>query len=197
MASLQTKAHIEITAIQLFNEHGTAAISTRDIAKQAGISSGNLHYHYANKEAIIRAVLETQFHAYDSVWILPEGRPPQLSDFQTMLYQHFQLLWNYRFFYRELLVLTGRDPLLKQRYRAIQQQRLDEIEKLFKTLAKVGVFNAEGRSKTYRDLLTASWIISENWVGHLESVGLEVNEATLQEGVKLVLRILEPLGKKG
>jgi AcrR family transcriptional regulator len=191
MATASTKTQIEKAAVALFNEQGTAAVSTRDIAKQAGVSSGNLHYHYANKEAIIRAVLETQFHAYDAVWVLPPDRSPKHTDFETILYKHFQLLWEYRFFYRELLALTQRDPALRERYREIQQQRLSELEKLFKTLAKAGAFKRAGRSKAFRDVLTACWIISENWVGHLESIGEEVNEANLSQGVKLVMKVLE------
>jgi AcrR family transcriptional regulator len=190
MATTSTKTHIETAAVTLFNEQGTAAVSTRDIAKQAGVSSGNLHYHYANKEAIIRAVLETQFRAYDTVWLLPFDRAPKLIDFETMLYRHFLLLWEYRFFYRELLALTQRDPELRERYRTIQQQRLGELEKLMKALGKAGVLKKVGRSKSFREVLKACWIISENWVGHLESIGEEVNETNLFEGVRLVMKLL-------
>ncbi len=191
MATASTKMQIEKAAVTLFNKLGTAEVSTRDIAKEAGVSSGNLHYHYTNKEAIIRAVLETQFHAYDTVWILPPDRSPKLKDFETMLYKHFQLLWEYRFFYRELLALTHRDPALRKRYREIQQQRLNELERLFKTLAKAGAFKETKGSKTFRDVLTACWIISEHWVGHLESISVEVNEANLSEGVRLVMKLLK------
>jgi AcrR family transcriptional regulator len=190
MATASTRTQIEKAAVALFNDQGTAAVSTRDIAKHAGVSSGNLHYHYANKEAIIRSVLETQFRAYDEVWVLPPDRPPKLADVEAMLYKHFQLLWDYRFFYRELLALTQRDPALRERYREIQQQRLSELEKLFKTLAKAGVVKGTRHSQAFRDVLTASWIVSENWVGHLESIGEKVSVANLNEGVRLVTKLL-------
>ena len=55
----QTKEWILETACRLFNEYGTAAISTKRIAKEMGISPGNLYYHFKNKE------LPIEGHLYD------------------------------------------------------------------------------------------------------------------------------------
>ncbi|MCP4396089.1 MAG: helix-turn-helix transcriptional regulator, partial [bacterium] len=46
MGSQGTKSRIIKTAVRLFNEQGTRAISTRHIARELGMSPGNLYYHF-------------------------------------------------------------------------------------------------------------------------------------------------------
>jgi AcrR family transcriptional regulator len=46
-------------AIRVLARQGYAKTSLLDIAKEAGMSKGALHYHYPTKETLIHAVLET------------------------------------------------------------------------------------------------------------------------------------------
>ncbi|MBW1831161.1 MAG: TetR/AcrR family transcriptional regulator [Deltaproteobacteria bacterium] len=46
-------------AIRVLARQGYAKTSLLEIAKEAGMSKGALHYHYPTKEALIHAVLET------------------------------------------------------------------------------------------------------------------------------------------
>ncbi|HSN83554.1 MAG TPA: TetR/AcrR family transcriptional regulator [Polyangiales bacterium] len=46
-------------AIRVLARQGYAKTSLLDIAKEAGMSKGALHYHYPTKDALIHAVLET------------------------------------------------------------------------------------------------------------------------------------------
>jgi len=46
-------------AIRVLARQGYARTSLLDIAKEAGMSKGALHYHYPSKEALIHTVLET------------------------------------------------------------------------------------------------------------------------------------------
>ncbi len=50
-------------AIRVLARQGYANTSLLDIAKEAGMSKGALHYHYPTKEALIHTVLETACNA--------------------------------------------------------------------------------------------------------------------------------------
>jgi len=52
-------------AMELFNQVGTARTTTNHIAKHAGISPGNLYYHFSDKEHIIRAIYEQMILDWD------------------------------------------------------------------------------------------------------------------------------------
>lgn len=52
-----TKAKIERAALMLFAEHGVDGVSTKQIAKQAGISEGAIYRHFSGKEDLARALI--------------------------------------------------------------------------------------------------------------------------------------------
>ena len=62
------RAEILRTALTLFNAHGTSAVSTNHIAKELGISVGNLYYHFADKETIVRELYADQIQQFDGMW---------------------------------------------------------------------------------------------------------------------------------
>ena len=57
--SAVSSQQIVSAAIRVLARQGYARTSLLEIAKEAGMSKGALHYHYPTKEALIHAVLET------------------------------------------------------------------------------------------------------------------------------------------
>ena len=68
MATRATQLRILQTALELFNEHGTAAVSSTRVAERSGISKGNLQYHFPNKRDIIDALFQQAIQEMDSGW---------------------------------------------------------------------------------------------------------------------------------
>ena len=64
-----TRAKILDVCRTLFNERGPVEVTTAEIAQAAGISEGNLHYHFRRKTEIIVALFE-EFRA--AVHVHPE-----------------------------------------------------------------------------------------------------------------------------
>ena len=192
MVRKDTKGRIVETAVRLFNESGSAAVSTNHIAEEAGISPGNLYYHFRNKEEIIREILRRMILKWGEVWVLPPDAPPELSGLRAMLDRNVALQWEYRFFYREILALMRRDPELQERYQTIQRERLGELELFFQSIIEAGIMREPDDSATLPALVKAAWIVANGWLSFLESGGEPVEPASMSQGTEVLVRIFRP-----
>src|SRR5579862_6685430 len=100
------RAEILRTALTLFNAQGTAAVSTNHIAKELGISVGNLYYHFADKEEIVRALYQQHADRFDEMWRVPASGTEPAEVLVGALRRTFAMNWEYRFFYRSPGALT-------------------------------------------------------------------------------------------
>lgn len=50
----RTRALVADTALRLFREQGYAATTMREIAREAGVSTGNAYYHFDGKDALVQ-----------------------------------------------------------------------------------------------------------------------------------------------
>lgn len=55
-AATSTRDRIVETALRLFSERGTVAVSVREVADAAGVTVPGLYYHFASKADLIREV---------------------------------------------------------------------------------------------------------------------------------------------
>jgi AcrR family transcriptional regulator len=109
---MKTRDKIIATALRLFNAQGTRAVSTNHIAATAGISPGNLYYHFRNKEDIIRAIFE-QMDGYgvEQYQLILDTYPPgSVVSLENTFVMIQEYNWHYRFFKRELTALIMNDP---------------------------------------------------------------------------------------
>lgn len=193
--SHQTKNNIIQKAIDLFNEHGTAAVSLNSLAEALGISTGNLQYHYRSKEEIVRAVLEVMFNDWNAVYQEMDTGSFTMDTLYRILRINFKLVWKYRFFYRELNALLRKDELLAKRYAAIQEGRLAEQEMLTKQMARAG--GARPMSKLeLRNMVLAGWVLSNSWLSYVESTGRTVDETAMDEAVQVLVQFYKPFLEK-
>ena len=190
---MKTRDKIIDTAIQLFNEQGTKAVSTNHIATAVGISPGNLYYHFRNKEDIIRAIFE-QMDAYGLEQyqsILNKYQPGSIEAMEQTFIMIQEYNWRYRFFKRELTALIMNDKQLKERFHATNSQMLGMIRYTIDS----GIVN--GSIKAMKDaekgsFADAIWLVALFWLNYLEVGGEEVNESTLRRGSEVLRTVLQP-----
>lgn len=188
-----TRNKIIDTAISLFNEQGTKAVTTNHIATACGISPGNLYYHFRNKEDIIRAIFE-QMDAYgmEQYMIIMERHPAGTPEALTATFRMIQEYnWRYRFFKRELTALIMHDPLLKERFHSTNTQ----MREVVRHTIEGGIAN--GRIKLMdqaekEHLADAIWLVALFWLNYLEVGGEEVNESSLQRGNDVLKTVIQP-----
>ena len=189
---MTTREKILDTAITLFNNEGTAAVSTNHIAESAGISPGNLYYHFRNKDEIIRGLFERLFAANDAAFKLNTDELPTLTDLQTMVKTNYKILWQYRFAHRELTALLRADAELRSRFLIIRKRGFEGFHQLFNAFAQAGIFRSSTKPEVIQNLAETCWLITEFWLNSLEVSGKTVNEAQMERGVQLMMQILEP-----
>jgi AcrR family transcriptional regulator len=189
--SAQTRDRILDTALGLFNERGTAAVSTNHVAAEAGLSPGNLYYHFADKQEIIRALHERYAAANEGLWE-PGAMPASLAGLRGGLSRAMELAWEYRFFERELLALLRADPLLRERYRQVYERRLGQWLAFGEQLVAQGAVRPPQPPATIRDLSVAVWLIGGSWMSFLEVTGDPQDPGQVAKGADLVLAVLGP-----
>jgi AcrR family transcriptional regulator len=189
---MNTRERILATALRLFNESGTAPVSTNHIADALGISPGNLYYHFRNKEEIIRALFEQQFARWDELYSLPDDRIPTLADLQQLVRATFVAGWEFRFIYRELIALLRRDEQLQRRWVEIRARGFTGFRELVDLFVAAGVLHTPGDPSVVTRLAELVWLISEFWLASVEVSGETVDAAQMERGVILMLQVLDP-----
>jgi AcrR family transcriptional regulator len=181
------------TALQLFNERGTAVVSTNHIAAEASISPGNLYYHFRNKEEIIRALFTQLFDAHEHAFEVPKNRAPTFGDLRRLVRLNFDLLLEYRFAYRELAALLRRDEVLRERWLDVRRRGYAAFRELIAAFAAAGVVAVAADAAAVERLADLCWLISEFWLPSLEINGQLIDAAQLERGVALTLQVLNPM----
>jgi AcrR family transcriptional regulator len=64
--SEQSRRQVLDAALRLFSHQGYRATTVRDIADEAGVSTGNVYHHFDDKEAIFRTLLDEFWSITDS-----------------------------------------------------------------------------------------------------------------------------------
>lgn len=77
----QSRRQVLDAALQLFSTQGYRGTNVREIADQAGVSTGNVYHHFEDKETIFRALLDefwalTDSKRYPLTRVLTSGRFP-------------------------------------------------------------------------------------------------------------------------
>ncbi|MGH8251625.1 MAG: TetR/AcrR family transcriptional regulator [Steroidobacteraceae bacterium] len=191
MTTRQTQTRILDTALRLFNEFGTAAVSTNRIAEACGISKGNLYYHFRNKNEIVEAVFRRIVDEMNAGWY-QDHTQPTIRHMAEMFARQVLLIYEYRFFYREMPSLLRDSVSLMQRYRDNRQRRMAALEDFFVVLDCAGALRFDGDSRLIKSIVHSTWIISDNWLNSQEFLGRPLDDQSVLAGYHLILDILRP-----
>ena len=105
-----TRTQILVASLSLFNEKGEPNTTTNDIANEADISPGNLHYHFHKKSLLVDALV-AEFQA-DVRRALqpPTNDETTLDDFWAFLHLLLEVFTAYRFLMRDMETLVSNYP---------------------------------------------------------------------------------------
>jgi AcrR family transcriptional regulator len=193
---MSTRERIIETALTLFNEQGTGAVSTNHIAAACNISPGNLYYHFRNKEEIIRAIFaQMERVGVEEYREINDQRPAEPAAAVTAMLDTFVMVqrfnWRYRFFKRELTVLIQGDPLLAEQFAAVHRSHRAMVRaSIDRSVAEgfIEPMNEETRALFAEEL----GLIILFWLNYLEVGGEAVDDATLARGNAVLFNAFRP-----
>ena len=116
----RTRERIVEVSLALFNQFGAPNVTTTVIADELDISPGNLYYHFGNKDEIVNTILETFEREIEDTLSVPtsdDSRVLTVEDIWLFLHVLFEIIWKYRFFYRDLSDLVSENRTLEMRFK--------------------------------------------------------------------------------
>src|SRR6476619_6248958 len=130
----RTAERILDTTLELFNRFGEPNVSTTLISAELGISPGNLYYHYPAKEELITKL----YDRYDEALTTLLRAADDVSDVEdAWLFFHmlFELIWSYRFLYRDLNDLLSNNRKLESHFQFVLQRKTRAVQAVIDGIA--------------------------------------------------------------
>ena len=157
-------------ALDLFNQSGIEGVRMRELARDLGLSPGNLTYHFPKKEDIIVAIAE-RLSDLNSQTLQASKQPEDLKQFLEMFRAIFSNHFQYRCLLLSLVHLTEHYPAMAARYREVQAVRTGSFQEKLVYLRATGFLKEEvseaeiQRMAAYCSLIGRFWL-SEYWVSY-------------------------------
>jgi AcrR family transcriptional regulator len=181
-----TKQRIIDAAIHLFNKDGVANVRLQQIADEAGISVGNLAYHYKNKEAIVGSVYENLFEEVSRI-LSSYMQSAKLADFDQQLSMYYAFFAQYRFYLIDLFEVERSHPDFIETWRHYVTKMTIQIRKRLDYYVQRQYIHPE-KEKGHYDLLAKSiWMAIVFWGTAQHLKGEVHNEYQFKEAVWSIL----------
>ena len=155
-APRRTAERILGATLELFNRFGEPNASTTMISAELNISPGNLYYHFPSKDELVNTLFD-QYEGRLYELLAASADVLDVEDAWFFLHSLFELIWEYRFLYRDVGHLLSRNRRLETHFPAILLRKRAALRQLLDTLqAKRAVSAAEDRQ---RDAVAASMVV--------------------------------------
>ncbi len=107
---------------ELFNEHGLESVGVRDLARDLGLSPGNVSYYFPKKEDLIAALMG-ELAARNTANVADLTTSENLADLLERYRRTFEAQYEYRFLPRAIVHIIESFPDLAARYRQVETKR--------------------------------------------------------------------------
>lgn len=185
----RTKERILDAARRLFNAQGTAAVDTHDIARAARMSPGNLYYHYPNKRAIVRDLVQ-EIELYDeAAWRRRGGAGASFPEFIDFF---FGSVARDRFFFVESPRLLAQDAALAEDWRRRHGRLSAALLATARGWVEAGVmlpFEDDADAEAFVD---SAWILCHFAACYFESKSRLSTQDAHERARELLVRFLRP-----
>jgi AcrR family transcriptional regulator len=135
---------LEVT-LTLFNRFGEPNVSTTLISAELNISPGNLYYHYPAKDELVNSLFARYETALDELLQAADG-VSNVEDAWLFFHMLFELIWQYRFLYRDLNDLLSKNRRLETHFQRRLQQKVRAVRAVIDGLARHAAVRIDGEA---------------------------------------------------
>lgn len=153
-----TRIKIVESSILLFNNRGLANVRLQDIAEHNNISPGNLTYHFKTKKDLMDYIIYYMIRKLVEIETTQRESLKQMSLY-NILRNNLVFLFNYRFFFRDILEIINLVPNAKSVFKdVIKINEKFSIESINISI-KNGYMKKEAFDGQYKIFAKNNWAI--------------------------------------
>jgi len=194
-APRRTAERILEATLALFNRFGEPNVSTTLISAELGISPGNLYYHYPAKDELINSLLDRYEKALEELLAASEG-VRDVEDAWFFMHTLFELIWQYRFLYRDLNDLLSKNRKLETNFQRVLQNKTRSVKALLGSLVSHSAMRMDASqtepTATSMVVVLTYWLSFEYVRDPRHALEPEHAQAALLRGAQHVLNLLVP-----
>lgn len=194
-APRRTAQRILEAALELFNRFGEPNVSTTLVAGELNISPGNLYYHYPAKEELINKLYEGYEAELNELLHASEG-VHDVEDAWFFMHSLFELIWRYRFLYRDLNDLLSKNRHIETEFQQVLANKVLAVRALLGGMSQAGHLAIDPREV---DALAQSMVVVLTyWLSYefvrnpREALEPAHAQGALLRGAHHTLRLLAP-----
>jgi len=191
----RTAERILEVSLDLFNRFGEPNVSTTLISAELKISPGNLYYHYPAKEELINALFNRYEQGLTELLGASEGIH-DVEDAWFFLHSLFELIWKYRFLYRDLNDLLSNNRRLETHFQWVLNQKTQAVRRLLDGMSASGALHIDTRERettsTSMVVVLTYWLSFEYVLNPRQALEPESAGVALLRGASHVLQLLVP-----
>ena len=153
---------LEVT-LELFNRFGEPNVSTTVISAELKISPGNLYYHYPAKDELINTLFDRYEKALDELLRAADG-VRNVEDAWLFFHMLFELIWKYRFLYRDLNDLLSKNRKLETHFQFVLKNKGRAVQSVLGGLARGNAVKIDAREA--EPVATAMVVVLTYWLSY-------------------------------
>ncbi len=185
---------LEVT-LELFNRFGEPNVSTTLISAELNISPGNLYYHYPAKDELINSLFDRYEKSLREL-LQASDQVRNVEDAWLLFHMLFELIWQYRFLYRDLNDLLSKNRRLETHFQFVLRDKNQAIQNVMAGLTRGGAMRIETRDvppvATSMAVVLTYWLSYEYVRDPRRALEPESAGAALMRGAFHVLGLLMP-----
>ena len=185
---------LEVT-LDLFNRFGEPNVSTTLISAEMGISPGNLYYHYPAKDELINTLFAAFEHGLNDL-LQAADNVRNVEDAWLFFHMLFELIWQYRFLYRDLNDLLSKNRRLETHFQFVLKNKSRAVQQVFEGLTRGNSMRIDRREAepvaSSMVVVLTYWLSFEYVRDPRRALEPESAAAALSRGAYHVLALLMP-----